>query len=136
VPTRPLAEIANEYVEAFNEIYEPEKFLDRTYRCFRQMGAPRHMPPAQFPELIILRALFLVIWRQGIVRSTRWKFWHHLVGILVHNPKVFDHYLSVCAQNEHFMEYRDIVRQEIGEQLAELPDEPIVVSEVVEKVAA
>jgi radical SAM superfamily enzyme YgiQ (UPF0313 family) len=144
VPTRPLAEIANEYVEAFNEIYEPEKFLDRTYRCFRQMGAPRHMPPAQFPELIILRALFLVIWRQGIVRSTRWKFWHHLVGILVHNPKVFDHYLSVCAQNEHFMEYRDIVRQEIGDQLAELPDEPIaslapeviVVSEVVEKVAA
>ncbi len=127
VPTRPLAEIANEYVEAFNEIYEPEKFLDRTYRCFRQMGAPRHMPPAQFPELIILRALFLVIWRQGIVRSTRWKFWHHLVGILVHNPKVFDHYLSVCAQNEHFMEYRDIVRQEIGEQLAELPAEPVVV---------
>jgi radical SAM superfamily enzyme YgiQ (UPF0313 family) len=136
VPTRPLAEIANEYVEAFNEIYEPEKFLDRTYRCFRQMGAPRHMPPAQFPELIILRALFLVIWRQGIVRSTRWKFWHHLVGILVHNPKVFDHYLSVCAQNEHFMEYRDIVRQEIGDQLAELPSEPIVVSEVGEKVAA
>jgi radical SAM superfamily enzyme YgiQ (UPF0313 family) len=127
VPTRPLAEIANEYVEAFNEIYEPEKFLDRTYRCFRQMGAPRHMPPAQFPELIILRALFLVIWRQGIVRSTRWKFWHHLVGILVYNPKVFDHYLSVCAQNEHFMEYRDIVRKEIGEQLAELPAEPVVV---------
>jgi radical SAM superfamily enzyme YgiQ (UPF0313 family) len=135
VPTRPLAEIANEYVEAFNEIYEPEKFLDRTYRCFRQMGAPRHMPPAQFPELIILRALFLVIWRQGIVRSTRWKFWHHLVGILVYNPKVFDHYLSVCAQNEHFMEYRDIVRQEIGEQLAELPAEPVVVKEI-DRVAA
>jgi radical SAM superfamily enzyme YgiQ (UPF0313 family) len=123
VPTRPLAEIANEYVEAFAEIYEPTKFLDRTYRCFRQLGAPRHMPPAKFPELVILRALFLVIWRQGILRNTRWKFWHHLIGILVYNPKVFDHYLSVCAQNEHFMDYRGIVRAEITTQLAELPQD-------------
>jgi radical SAM superfamily enzyme YgiQ (UPF0313 family) len=123
VPTRPLAEIANEYVEAFAEIYEPAKFLDRTYRCFRQLGAPRHMPPAKFPELIILRALFLVIWRQGILRNTRWKFWHHLIGILVYNPKVFDHYLSVCAQNEHFMDYRGIVRAEITTQLAALPQD-------------
>jgi radical SAM superfamily enzyme YgiQ (UPF0313 family) len=135
VPTRPLAEIANEYVEAFGEIYEPTKFLDRTYRCFRQLGAPRHLPPAQFPELVILRALLLVIWRQGILRSTRWKFWHHLVGILVHNPKVFDHYLSVCAQNEHFMDYREIVRQEIASQLAALPAE-LVVAEQADQVAA
>jgi radical SAM superfamily enzyme YgiQ (UPF0313 family) len=117
VPTRPLPEIAQEYVEAFAEIYDAEKFLDRTYRCFRALGAPRCQPPAQFPELIILKAFALIIWRQGIKRSTRWKFWHHLIGILVYNPKVFDHYMSVCAQNEHFLEYRDIVRQEIATQL-------------------
>ena len=32
VPTRPLEEIAVEYMDAFDELYEPSKFLDRTYR--------------------------------------------------------------------------------------------------------
>jgi len=34
------------------------------------------------------------------------------------NPAVWEHYLIVCAHNEHFMEYRDIVRREIEAQLA------------------
>jgi hypothetical protein len=34
------------------------------------------------------------------------------------NPAVWEHYLIVCAHNEHFMEYRDIVRKEIEGQLA------------------
>ena len=34
------------------------------------------------------------------------------------NPAVWEHYLIVCAHNEHFMEYRDIVRNEIEGQLA------------------
>ncbi len=137
IPTRPLPEIAQEYVEAFAEIYDAEKFLDRTYRCFRALGAPRCQPPAQFPELIILKAFVLIMWRQGVKRSTRWKFWHHLVGILVYNPKVFDHYMSVCAQNEHFLEYRDIVRQEIAAQLAVFANDPIISNiKPVEKITA
>jgi len=66
-----------------------------------------------------LRALLTVVWRQGFKRSTRWKFWHHLFSILKRNPAVWDHYLTVCAHNEHFLEYRQIVRDEIEAQLAE-----------------
>jgi hypothetical protein len=35
------------------------------------------------------------------------------------NPAVWEHYLIVCAHNEHFMEYRQIVRDQIEGQLAE-----------------
>jgi hypothetical protein len=65
----------------------------------------------------IVEAFALIIWRQDIKRSTHWKFWHHLIGILVYNSKVFDHHMSICAQNKHFLEYRDIVCQEIATQL-------------------
>jgi len=117
IPTRPVEDIANEYVEAFWQLYDAEKFLDRTYRCFLKLGAPKCKAPFKLPSLIDVRALTIVIWRQGIKRSTRWKFWHHLFGIFKHNPAVWEHYLTVCAHNEHFLEYRQIVRTEIEQQL-------------------
>ncbi|AFZ00642.1 B12-binding domain-containing radical SAM protein [Calothrix sp. PCC 6303] len=119
IPTRPLADIASEYVEAFCALYDPTKYLDRTYRCFLMMGSPKWTAPAKFPELIVLKAFAIILWRQGIKRETRWKFWHHLFSILKRNPKVFDHYLATCAHIEHFYEYRQIVRDEIESQLKE-----------------
>ncbi|HIK05194.1 MAG TPA: DUF4070 domain-containing protein [Trichormus sp. M33_DOE_039] len=119
IPTRPLEDIAREYIEAFCALYDPVKYLDRTYRCFLMLGAPRYKTPFKMPELVVVKALLIVIWRQGIKRETRWKFWHHLFSILKHNPGVVEHYISACAHNEHFLEYRQIVRDEIEKQLAE-----------------
>ena len=119
IPTRPLEEIAREYVEAFWQLYDAEQFLDRTYRCFLILGAPVCKAPFKWPSLIDLRAFLIVVWRQGFKRNTRWKFWHHLFSIIKHNPGVWEHYLTVCAHNEHFLEYRQIVRDEIEAQLVE-----------------
>jgi radical SAM superfamily enzyme YgiQ (UPF0313 family) len=119
IPTRPAAEIAQEYVDAFCTLYEPGKFLDRVYRHFLSMAPSPCQAPAQFPSLADLRALAIVIWRQGIKRHTRWKFWHHLFGIFRQNPGVWEHYLTVCAHAEHFIEFRQLVRDEIEAQLAE-----------------
>lgn len=119
VPTRPIDEIAQEYIKAFWELYDPHTFLDRTYRCFLKLGAPKAKPPFKLPSLIDLKALAIVIWRQGIQRDTRWKFWHHLFSIIKNNPPVWEHYLTVCAHNEHFLQYRQIVRMEIDAQLQE-----------------
>jgi radical SAM superfamily enzyme YgiQ (UPF0313 family) len=119
VPTRPITDIAQEYIEAFWQLYDPEVFLDRTYRCFLKLGAPKCKPPAKFPSLVDLRALGIIIWRQGIKRKTRWKFWHHLFSVMRQNPSVWEAYLTVCAHNEHFLEYRQIVRDEIEAQLIE-----------------
>ncbi|MEB3225176.1 MAG: DUF4070 domain-containing protein [Synechococcus sp.] len=126
IPTRPLEDIANEYVNAFWQLYDPHLYLDRIYRCFLKLGAPKCHPPAKLPSLVDLKALAIVIWRQGIKRDTRWRFWHHLFGILRHNPAVFEHYLTLCAHNEHFLEYRQIVKDSIEAQLAEFLEQEAV----------
>ncbi|MBL1175129.1 B12-binding domain-containing radical SAM protein [Pantanalinema sp. GBBB05] len=129
VPTRPLEDIAREYVEAFWQLYDPEQYLDRVYRCFLMLGAPKCKAPAKLPSLIDLRALAIVCWRQGVVRKTRWKFWHHLFSMIKNNPAVWEHYLTVCAHNEHFLHYRQIVREQIEAQveayLAQVAKQPV-----------
>ncbi|MCX7592558.1 MAG: DUF4070 domain-containing protein [Fischerella sp.] len=119
IPTRPLEDIAREYIEAFCALYDPQKYLERTYRCFLIMGKPKWKAPFKMPEWVVVKALLIVIWRQGIKRQTRWQFWHHLFSILKHNPGVVEHYLATCAHIEHFLEYRQIVRDQIESQLAE-----------------
>jgi radical SAM superfamily enzyme YgiQ (UPF0313 family) len=117
LPTRPIEEIAREYVTAFCQLYDPVAYLDRTYRHFLKLGAPPHKTKLRRVSLKNLQALATVCWRQGVVRETRWKFWSHLVGIWRHNPAVWQHYLSICALNEHFLEYRQIVKTQIEAQL-------------------
>ncbi|HTL88163.1 MAG TPA: B12-binding domain-containing radical SAM protein [Leptolyngbya sp.] len=119
VPTRPVEEVTREYIDGFWRLYDPVNYLDRTYHHFLKLGAPRH--PAKLRKVTwkVVQAFATVCWRQGVVRETRWKFWHHLISILKHNPSVAEHYLSVCALNEHFLEYRQEVRAKIEAQLSD-----------------
>jgi radical SAM superfamily enzyme YgiQ (UPF0313 family) len=117
VPTRPLEEIAREYVDAFYRLYDPIAFNNRTYRHFLKLGMPNHKAELRKVSWTSVRALLIVVWRQGVLRESRTVFWKNFFGILRHNPRVWDHYLSICATNEHFFTYRDIVRDQINAQL-------------------
>ena len=127
VPTRPIEQIAQEYVDAFTHLYEPHVYLKRIYRYYLKMNAPSLNMKFTMPDLIDLRALATVIWRQGVKRSTRWLFWQNIWGILRHNPAVLTNYLLSCAHNEHFLYYRDIVKQEIEFQLLAISEEEVAV---------
>ncbi len=120
VPTRPLEEIAWEYVNCFWQLYEPDRYLARVYRHYLTMKPTPHKkkhPPML--ELVELRAVLTIFWRQGIKRSTRWQFWKQLVAILQKNPGVFIHYLTSCAHIEHFLEYRQIIWEEVRAELVD-----------------
>jgi radical SAM superfamily enzyme YgiQ (UPF0313 family) len=123
VPTRPLEEIAREFVEAFWTLYDPERFLDRTYRHFRILGEatyPKKNKKGQKKlNWPVLRALLIICWRQGLLRQTRWQFWRNLFSMYRHNRGGIGSYLGVCAQIEHFLEYRQIVKDRIEAQLSE-----------------
>ena len=121
IPTRPVEDIAHEYVRCFWELYEPSRYLARVHRHFLQMKPkPFQKKKLRLPGLIDIKALLTICWRQGIKRNTRWQFWQQLFSILRHNPSVFDSYLINCAHLEHFVDYRQIVRDQIEAQLAEL----------------
>jgi hypothetical protein len=64
-----------------------------------------------------LRAMLTVFWRQGVVRKTRWRFWYYLWKMSRLNPGGLGSYLSTCAHGEHFVVYRQRVRDEITRQL-------------------
>jgi hypothetical protein len=131
VPTRPIRDIANEYVDAFCRLYEPNAYIDRVTHYYMKMGLPRWQQyvPAAFGKASLpawndVRALLIVIWRQGIKRNTRLRFWRSLLKVARKNPGVLEQFLVVLAHNEHFLEYRGVVTREIQEQLAALPPEP------------
>jgi len=121
VPTRPLPEIAAEYVAALWKMYDPKRFLERTYRHFLLLGPPRweaSRRPAARPAWRDLSAFLRLCWRQGVLRSTRWRFWHHLLSVRRRNPRVLMHYIIVSAHLEHFLEFRETVRRKVQSQLA------------------
>ncbi|RUT07242.1 B12-binding domain-containing radical SAM protein [Dulcicalothrix desertica PCC 7102] len=120
IPTRPIEEIAQEYIDAFWELYDAQSYLDRTYKCFSKLG----ISPIEFGNkkisMSMLRGLFIILWRQGVKRKTRYRFWHYLFSIIRRDPKLWTSYITVCGSYEHFAEYRSIVRKEIQEKLAKM----------------
>ncbi|MDB9312069.1 DUF4070 domain-containing protein [Spirulina sp. CS-785/01] len=134
VPTRPIEEITQEYINSFWELYDPQNFLDRTYRHYRILGtAPCHKKRQEKAKQAkygkkragkpidwrMIRALGIICWRQGILRKTRFSFWWYLLQMFIHNRRGIPSYLGVCAQAEHFLEYRELVKNKIEQQLAQ-----------------
>ena len=119
VPTRPLVEIAQEYIRCFWELYEPDRYLARVYRHFLAMPPRTYKKRFKQPQLADIRALLIICWRQGLKRKTRWQFWQQLWSILQQNPGILQQYLTNCAHIEHFLDYRQIVRDQIEAQLTE-----------------
>jgi hypothetical protein len=125
VPTRPIEEIANEYIEAFWRLYDPLVVLNRTFRHFLILGEGQkrsyqgRSQSAGSPDVnwVTVRALLIICWRQGIVRKTRWRFWVNLAIMVWRYPHAAANYLSVCAQAEHFIDFRDVVCSNIEAQL-------------------
>jgi len=132
LPTRPIRDIANEYVDAFCQLYEPNAYIDRVTHYYLKMGEPRwktfykaeNSDKSVLPGWRDLRALSIVVWRQGLQRDTRFRFWKSLATVARRNPKCLEQFLITLAHNEHFQEYRGVVTKEIQEQLASLPPEP------------
>ncbi|WP_208346799.1 DUF4070 domain-containing protein, partial [Aetokthonos hydrillicola] len=103
VPTRPIEELAREYANCFWELYEPSRYLARVYRHYKQMKPAPHKAPLRMLEIIEMRAVVTIFWRQGVKRSTRFQFWRQLFSILWQNPNAFVPYLSNCAANEEIL---------------------------------
>ena len=82
IPSRPIEEIAEEYVESFWKLCKPKNYLKRTYDHFRLVGtakvhrdhelrkalANQHKTDFSWKGVLFLLKL---IWKQGMLRNTR-----------------------------------------------------------------
>ena len=118
-PTRPLAEVAEEYVEALWALYEPKNYLKRCLQqCLNITINPQLQQNVYFPPGKGLRLVAQVIWHQGIRRAEiRAQFWQQLWAIARTKPQFLNMYLGLCAAGEHFWEYRALARERITQQL-------------------
>jgi radical SAM superfamily enzyme YgiQ (UPF0313 family) len=120
IPTRPIEEIVQEYIETFWQLYDPVKFLERTHRCYRILATANFPKKKRAPKPFrwqVVKGLLSIVWSQGVVRETRWQFWSYLFDIAQCNRGGLLSYLTVCGYIEHFAEYRVIVRDQVQEQL-------------------
>ncbi len=126
VPTRAIEEITEEFIQTFWDLYDPLTVLNRTFRHFLMLGEAQRRnyqnrtTSAGAPDInwVTIRAFLIIVWRQGIKRKTRLRFWLNLAVMLWRYPAVAANYVSVCAQAEHFLDFRQIVRANIETQLA------------------
>ena len=144
-PDRPEADIMQEYVDAWDYLYEPSRYLARAYRYYLAMRPTRRamaiaagnlLPENGVPQqhmtwrrkLIDIRAFFKILWRQGIRPPYRGQFWAQLIGILRKNPSRFMQYFVTCAMGEDLFYMRKTVREKftaiIKERKLEVPATP------------
>ncbi len=117
VPTRPLEDIVTEFIEAFWTLYDPMLYLKRTFRHFQILGGdrPKRHHPITHHEL---RLFVAICWRQGIVRSTRFRFWWQLGAIALRKPNLLYDYFIALGVGEHFFTFRHEVKSHLQSQLA------------------
>jgi radical SAM superfamily enzyme YgiQ (UPF0313 family) len=130
-PDRPEAEIMQEYVDAWDYLYEPSRYLARAYRYYLAMP-PTHRsqrgaagpagPGGRFLEsgmtlhsqLKELQAFGKILWTLGVRSSYRRQFWTQLIGMLRQNPSRFIDYVVTCAMGEDLYHLRKVVRQKVA----------------------
>lgn len=117
-PTRPVTEIAREYVEAMWTMYEPATYLRRCYQQCLNIVPPPDRQTVHLPLSKALRLITQLIWLQGVQRSEiRAQFWRQFWDIVSVKPQLLNMYLGLCAAGEHFWQYRALARERISQQL-------------------
>ena len=81
-PTRLDRDIANEYVARSARCTNPTP----TWTGFTATMKMGHPGSRGLNRLVDLKALTIVVWRQGIKRNTRTRFWRYLLGMARNLP--------------------------------------------------
>lgn len=129
LPTRPESEILVEYLRAWEYLYEPARFLDRTYRYFLAMRPTRlamgmkngpTVPVTHTSRKISLSARLMdfvrfmkLSWRLGIRPKYRWQYWRQLFGIWKRNPSRLVTYLNFCSLGENMFGLAPTIRESV-----------------------
>lgn len=122
-PTRPQAQIFEEHIRAWEYLYEPSRYLNRTCRYFCAM-CPKPKATAKradvlttparrrspFPWRSMLRdlrtGLLLFLW-QGVLARSRLQFWKNLLTIIRTNPSRLDLFLVFVGWSKDLFQIRE-----------------------------
>ena len=131
VPSRPESEIITECVQAWDYLYQPSRFLARTYRYYLSMRPTRAAMgiSKEYPVSVnnstnnrsVMESLQDVLgfarlcWRQGVKYDCRGQYWRQLYGILRKNPSRFALYIIRLVMGEDMFRLRQSLRDEAAD---------------------
>ncbi|MFH0823503.1 MAG: B12-binding domain-containing radical SAM protein [Pseudomonadota bacterium] len=118
LPTRPLNEIATEFIHLYRVLYEPKHYLERSFEYLSRMESPPPKKAFSLPYISELRSVFITIFRQGVLYPSRLTFWKCFFKGLLRFPERFRYFLSACVVAEHYYDYRRTIEVELETQLA------------------
>jgi radical SAM superfamily enzyme YgiQ (UPF0313 family) len=117
-PSRPIHHLAAEFVQAFADLYDPVPYLERVYHYCCKLAAARRPQLRRWNQSSsLIRGVLILCWRQGVLRETRWLFWKRLAQISFNHGQILDEYLWLLMLNEHFIDYQQLVQDQIEAQL-------------------
>jgi radical SAM superfamily enzyme YgiQ (UPF0313 family) len=127
IPARPVEDIIDEYLQAWDHLYDRSNYLNRSFNYYLAMRPTRmasarqkgKTPPPARPQnnetlanrLRDASALLKLCWWQGIRSKERFQYWRQLVGIIRRNPSRKIKYLNNCAVGESVIQLIDTVKR-------------------------
>ncbi len=128
--SRPEAEILAEYIQLWEDLYEPTAFLARAYRYFLAMRPTRQAQAkrrggstplatnqkkvAVTNRLVDFYRLCWLVWRQGVKPPHRRQFWRQLLAMQRRNPSRLVKYLTCCVMGEDMFRLRRQIREKLA----------------------
>lgn len=123
VPTRPLNEIVNEFVELYRNLYEPKNYLKRVFEHYSRMKPPKvkkYFKPIYLSEL---RAALITIYRNGFVYDSRLDFWRYMWKALWLFPDRIDRFVTALVVAEHYYDFRKMLISNLTLQMEKLSED-------------
>jgi radical SAM superfamily enzyme YgiQ (UPF0313 family) len=120
VTERPRSDILRDYRRIIDESYEPRAYFGRVLRvcaalncCAKKLRLPKRL------VLKNLRSFGRLIWRMGIRRRYRFRFWETLILVALRNPRALRYAVVLMALYLHFGDFRVFLREGLDEQIAQ-----------------
>jgi len=126
IPSRPEGEIMAELTAAWQRLYDPSHYLERTYRYYLSMRPTRRSLGAEKPSAApvlkerisprrVLFDLYLflrLLWVHSVRYGLRHRrlFWKQLAGVLLKNPSRTSLYVNAVALGENMFALTDEIR--------------------------
>jgi radical SAM superfamily enzyme YgiQ (UPF0313 family) len=114
LPTRPQSDIAREFIHVYNVLYDPEFYLNRSLEYLSRMESKPPKKAFSLPYASELKAVFVTLFRQGVLYPSRFFFWKCFFKALVKIPGRFRYFISACIVAEHYYEYRQTIEDELS----------------------
>jgi hypothetical protein len=117
-PTRSIEEIVEEFIDAYDTLYEPSAYLERSYAQFAMMDPLPYKAKRPLPEWGQLKAMAVAAFRQGVLYPSRFTYWKLMFKALWNFPERFDRFIFCSVFLEHLYLFKKVIAVELRDQLA------------------